>query len=98
MYRKWWFLSNSKLVRPYCDTLWKNRESAENINLGHNVIKREPKAHQSIEQKDSFENHIFQWFMAPQNMTETDQATTQIVSRLLIALCCVNIIGGNCIL
>jgi hypothetical protein len=55
MYRKWWFLSNSKLVGPYCDTLWTNHESSENIDLGHVIIKMEPKAHQSIEQKDSFE-------------------------------------------
>jgi hypothetical protein len=32
-----------------------NHESGENINLGHDIIKREPKAHQSIKQKDSFE-------------------------------------------
>jgi hypothetical protein len=32
-----------------------NHESAENINLEHNTIKEEPKAHQSIQEKDSFE-------------------------------------------
>jgi hypothetical protein len=32
-----------------------NHESGENINLDHDIIKREQKAHQSIEQKDSFE-------------------------------------------
>jgi hypothetical protein len=32
-----------------------NHESGENINLRHDIIKGEPKAHQSIEQKDSFE-------------------------------------------
>jgi hypothetical protein len=32
-----------------------NHESGKNINLGHDIIKREPKAHQSIKQKDSFE-------------------------------------------
>jgi hypothetical protein len=32
-----------------------NHESGENINLGNDIIKREPKAHQSIEQKESFE-------------------------------------------
>jgi hypothetical protein len=32
-----------------------NHESGENINLGHDIIKREPKAHQAIKQKDSFE-------------------------------------------
>jgi hypothetical protein len=34
-----------------------NRESGENINLGHDIIKTEPKSHQSIEQKDSFEKN-----------------------------------------
>jgi hypothetical protein len=29
-------------------------------------------------------------------MTETDEDTTQIVSRLLAALYCVNIIGDDC--
>jgi hypothetical protein len=55
MYRKLWFLSNSKLIWPYCDTLWTNHESGENINLGHDIIKREAKAHQSIKQEDGFE-------------------------------------------
>jgi hypothetical protein len=32
-----------------------NHESGENINLGHDIIKRELKAQQSIKQKDSFE-------------------------------------------
>jgi hypothetical protein len=36
-----------------------NHESRENINLDHDTIKREPKAHQSIEQKDSFEKSPF---------------------------------------
>jgi hypothetical protein len=31
-----------------------NHESGENINLGDDIIKSEPKAHQSIQQKDSF--------------------------------------------
>jgi hypothetical protein len=31
-------------------------------------------------------NGLFQWFSAPQNMTETDAGTTQIVSRLLAAV------------
>jgi hypothetical protein len=61
-------------------------ESGENINLGHDIIKREPKTHQFIEQKDSFENRLLQWFSAPQNMTETDEGTIQIVSRLLAAV------------
>jgi hypothetical protein len=73
-----------------------NHESGENINLGYGIIKREPKIHQTIEQKDSFEKHLFQWFSAPQNMTETDEGTTQIVSRLLAALYCVNIIRNIC--
>jgi hypothetical protein len=63
-----------------------NHESGENINLGHNIIKREPKAHQSIEHKIVSKNRLFQWFSAPQNMTETDEGTTQIVSRLLAAV------------
>jgi hypothetical protein len=41
MYRKWWFLSNSKLVGQYCDTLWKDHEFGENIDLDHDIIKRE---------------------------------------------------------
>jgi hypothetical protein len=32
-----------------------NHESGENINLGHDIIKRDPKARQSIKQKESFE-------------------------------------------
>jgi hypothetical protein len=36
-----------------------NHESGENISLCHDIIKREPKAHQSIEQKDSFEKGSF---------------------------------------
>jgi hypothetical protein len=32
-----------------------NHESGEDINLDHDIIKREPKAHQSIKQKDGFE-------------------------------------------
>jgi hypothetical protein len=36
-----------------------NRESGENISLGHDIIKREPKAHQSIEQKASFKKWSF---------------------------------------
>jgi hypothetical protein len=63
-----------------------NRGSGENINLGHDTITREPKAHQSIEEKDSFENCLFQWFSTPQNMAKTDEGTTQIVSPLLAAL------------
>jgi hypothetical protein len=55
MYRKLWFLSNSNLVGPYRYTLWTDHESGENINLSHDIIKRERKAHRSIEQKDSFE-------------------------------------------
>jgi hypothetical protein len=43
-------------------------------------------------------NRIFQWFSAPQNMTETDEDTTQIISRLLAAVYCVNIIGDICTL
>jgi hypothetical protein len=31
-------------------------------------------------------NRLFQWFNAPQNMTETDEGTTQIVSPLLAAV------------
>jgi hypothetical protein len=31
-------------------------------------------------------NGFFQWFSTPQNMAETDEGTTQIVSRLLAAL------------
>jgi hypothetical protein len=59
MYRKLWFLSNSKLVWPYCDTLWTDDESGEDINLNQDIIKREPKVHQSIRQKDSFEKSSF---------------------------------------
>jgi hypothetical protein len=73
-----------------------NHESGKDINLGHDIIKREPKARQSIEQEDRFGEPPFQWFSAPQNMTETDEGTTQIVSRLRAALYCVNIIGDNC--
>jgi hypothetical protein len=36
-----------------------NHESGEDINLGHDIVKREPKAHQSIEQKDGFEKSPF---------------------------------------
>jgi hypothetical protein len=36
-----------------------NYESGENVNLGHDIIKREPKVHQSIKQKDSFEKSSF---------------------------------------
>jgi hypothetical protein len=36
-----------------------NHESGEKISLGHDIIEREPKAHQSIEQKDSFEEWSF---------------------------------------
>jgi hypothetical protein len=32
-----------------------NHESEENITLGHDTIKQEPKAYQSIEKKNSFE-------------------------------------------
>jgi hypothetical protein len=32
-----------------------NHESGEDIDLSHDIITREPKAHQSIQQKDSFE-------------------------------------------
>jgi hypothetical protein len=39
-------------------------------------------------------NGLFQWFSAPQNMTGTDEGTTQIVSGLPAAVYCVNIIGG----
>jgi hypothetical protein len=63
-----------------------NHESGANINLGHDIIERQPHAHQYIEQKDSFENPLFQWFSAPQNMTERDEGTTQIISRLLAAV------------
>jgi hypothetical protein len=86
MYRKLWFVSNSKLARPYCDTLWTNHESGEDINSGHDIIKGEAKAHQSIKQKDNFENRLFQWFSAPQNPSETNERTTQIVSRLVAAV------------
>jgi hypothetical protein len=55
MYRKLWFVLKFKLVGPYCDTLWTNHEAGENINLGHDIIKGEAKAHQSIQQKNSFE-------------------------------------------
>jgi hypothetical protein len=88
MYRKLWFVSNSKLVGSYCNSLRTDDESGANINLDHDTIKREPKVHQFIEEKDSFENRLFQWFIAPQNMTETDEGTTQIVSRLLAAVYC----------
>jgi hypothetical protein len=39
---------------------------------------------------------VRQWFGAPQNMTKTDMDNTQIVSRPLTVLYCVNIIGGIC--
>jgi hypothetical protein len=32
-----------------------NHESEADINLDRNIIQREPKTHQSIKQKDSFE-------------------------------------------
>jgi hypothetical protein len=32
-----------------------NHESGENNDLDHDILKREPKAHQSIKQKDGFE-------------------------------------------
>jgi hypothetical protein len=32
-----------------------NHEAGEDINLGHDVIKGEAKAHQSLKQKDGFE-------------------------------------------
>jgi hypothetical protein len=86
MYRKLWFLSNSKLVGQYCGTLWTNHDAGEDINLGHDIIKGKVKAHKSIEQKHSFEKSSFQWFSASQNMTETDEGTTQIVCRLLATL------------
>jgi hypothetical protein len=35
-----------------------NHESGENINLGHDIIKRKPKAYQSMGQKDSFEKRL----------------------------------------
>jgi hypothetical protein len=41
-------------------------------------------------------SRLFQWFGVPQNMTETDEGTTQIVSPLLAALYCVNIIDDDC--
>jgi hypothetical protein len=63
-----------------------NHESGETINLGHDIIKRELRSHQSIKQKDSFDNRFFQWFSAPQNMTETDEGPTQIVSLLVAAV------------
>jgi hypothetical protein len=31
-----------------------NHESGDDINLAHDIIKRKPKAHQSIGQKDGF--------------------------------------------
>jgi hypothetical protein len=36
-----------------------NHGFLENINLGHDIIKREPKTHQSIEQNDGFEKSSF---------------------------------------
>jgi hypothetical protein len=36
-----------------------NHESGENLNLGHDIIKGEPKAHQSIKEKDGFEKSPF---------------------------------------
>jgi hypothetical protein len=59
MYRKLWFVSNSKLVWPYCNTLWTDDEAGEDINLDHDIIQREPKAYQSIKQKESFEKSSF---------------------------------------
>jgi hypothetical protein len=59
MYRKLWFVSNSKLVGPYCGTLWTNHDGGEAIILGHDIIKGEPKTYQSIKQKDDFEKSPF---------------------------------------
>jgi hypothetical protein len=36
-----------------------NYKSGEDVNLGHDIIKGKPKAHQSIKQKDSFEKSSF---------------------------------------
>jgi hypothetical protein len=36
-----------------------NHESGEDINLDHDIIKGEPKAHESIKQKGSFEKLSF---------------------------------------
>jgi hypothetical protein len=55
MYRKLWFVSNPRLVWPYCDSLWTNHDAGVDINLDHDIIKGEAKAHQSIKHKDSFE-------------------------------------------
>jgi hypothetical protein len=96
MYRKLSFVSNSKLVGPYCDTLWTDHESGENLNLSHNIIKREVKLTNPLNRKIVSKKCLFQWFSAPQNMTERDEGTTQIVYRLLAALYCVNIISDIC--
>jgi hypothetical protein len=75
-----------------------NHESGENINLDHDIIKtrENQKFTNPSNRKIVSANRPFQWFSAPQNMTETDEDTTQIVSRLLTALYCVNIIGDIC--
>jgi hypothetical protein len=54
MYRKYQFLSSSMQVEQYCDVLWTNHSFAENIDLDHGVISREPNAKQSIKQKSNF--------------------------------------------
>jgi hypothetical protein len=59
MYRKLWFVPNSKLVWLYCDALWTNHDVGEDIILGHDIIKGEAKAHQSIKHKDSLEKSSF---------------------------------------
>jgi hypothetical protein len=63
-----------------------NHEPGENINLGHNIIKSNQRLTNPSNRKIVSNNRIFQWFSAPQNMTETDEGTTQIVSRLLAAV------------
>jgi hypothetical protein len=63
-----------------------NHESGENINLDHNIIKENQKLTNPSNRKIVSENGFFQWFSAPQNMTETDEGTTQIVSRLVAAV------------
>jgi hypothetical protein len=35
--------TNSEPIKEYCDALWRNHYSAENIHLGHNNIDRETK-------------------------------------------------------
>jgi hypothetical protein len=48
-------MAENGVAQPQILPLKTNHESAENIHLGHDIIKREPKADHSIQRKNSFE-------------------------------------------